>query len=74
MHDQVEPQHVVLHVQCHQPAFHLVLEPDARYQIEPQAIFVKQVKRHNVTGELEGQQPWHQTRCPRLCSRVKLQD
>ena len=64
VHDQVVPQHVVLHV----------LDVDARNLLEPQGLFVKQFPGRGVTGELYGQQLRHQTGCPRSRSRVKHQD
>ena len=35
---------------------------------------VKQLRRRGVAGELEGQQPLHETSCPHLCSRFELLD
>ena len=74
VHDQVVLQHVVLHVQRHQPTLYLGMNVDACNLLESQALFVKQLGRRGVTGELQRQQLLHQTSCPRYRSRVKLQD
>ena len=41
--DQSVPRHVVLHVQCHQPALYLVLGVDACNLLKPQAHFVQRL-------------------------------
>ena len=57
-----------------QPALDLVVDVDAWYMLEPQALFVELLKGRGVAGELEGQQLLPQTSCRRLRSVVKLLD
>ena len=68
-------QRIVLLLQRHQPALHVVLDVDAFVTfLTFEALFVKQLEGRGFTGEHDGRQLLHLTSCPRPRSRVKLQD